>query len=184
MNRNTPDQIPGLRHAMAAALLSVAALAASPVVLAQGAMGPPGGPPAGMMGPGRHGGGPEAMLGRLGERLGLSDAQKQSIKGILESARPEMESVREQLRANRERLESTAPDSPTYQAVVTEVSRKAGELTTRMVANGAQVQAQVWKVLTPAQQAQAAELRKEMRERMQQRMKQRGMGPMGPPTGG
>ncbi len=183
MNRNTPQHVPGLRLALAAALLSVAALAATPVVVAQGAIGPPDGPPTGMR-PGRHGGGPEAMLGRLGERLGLSDAQKQSIKGILQSARPEMESVREQLRANRERLESTAPDSPTYQAVVDEVSRKTGELTARMVANGAQVQAQVWNVLTPAQRTQAAELRKEMRERMQQRMKQRGMGPMGSPPGG
>jgi periplasmic protein CpxP/Spy len=118
-------------------------------------------------------GGPGAFLGRMGQELGLSDDQKQRIRGILESARPEMQSVRTELRANREKLDALSPDDPSYGSVVSSVSKTAGDLTTRMVANGAQVQSQVWAVLTPEQRTKATALRSQMRERMQQRMKER-----------
>lgn len=154
---------------------------------AQQAASPPGMPGGMGQGMGRMGGlemlgetgGAQAMLGRMGEQLGLSDAQKQQIRGILESARPEMQSVREQMRANRQRLEATKPDDPAYAAVVAEVSRAAGELASRTVSNGAQVRKQVWAVLTPEQRTKADALRAERQARMQERREQRAKRPPG-----
>jgi len=182
------------RHTRWKAAAVAALLAGLGTAQAQQAPSPPatpGGMPGGMRhGPGGIGGmagidqpgglgGAQMMLGRMGEQLGLSEAQKQQVRGILESARPEMQSVREQMRANQQRLEATKPDDPAYQSGVAEVSRAAGELASRTVSNGAQVRKQVWAVLTPEQRTKAEALRAEMQARMKERREQRGQRPPG-----
>jgi Spy/CpxP family protein refolding chaperone len=132
----------------------------------------------GMGGLGMH----PRMFERMAGELALTDAQRQSIRGLFESARPAMQQRREQARANAELLRKTQPGDQDYQAVVARVSRAAGELAASGVSDAAQLRAQVWAVLTPEQRVKAqqlgeqrqqrrAERRKEFRDRMDQRAK-------------
>jgi len=140
----------------------------------------------GMGGGGMH----PRMFERMASELGLSDAQRQSIRGLYESARPAMQQRREQARANAELLRKTEPGDKDYQAVVARVSRTAGELAAAAISDGAQLRAQVWGVLTPEQRVKAqqlgeqrqqrrAEKRAKFRDRMEERRKGGGPGPQG-----
>ena len=165
------------------AWLALAAIFATGTGAAFAAQGPgrgPGGdrpPPMGMMMDG--GAGPmmgmanPRMLDRMAGQLGLSEDQKQKIKGVFESARPEMEQVRMLARQNADKLRAATPGDAKYDAVVAEVARSAGELATRAVTNGAAVRAEVWAVLTPEQRTRLETLQSERRERMKQRRDER-----------
>jgi Spy/CpxP family protein refolding chaperone len=113
------------------------------------------------------------MLQRMTTELNLTADQQQKLKGVFESARPEMEQVRDQARKNAETLRSAQPGSANYDAVVSEVARNAGDLASRSVTNGAQLRAQVWAILTPEQrtqlEARQAQRRAAMKERMEKR---------------
>jgi Spy/CpxP family protein refolding chaperone len=160
-------------------------LAATMVIGASAALAAPGpadmGPPG--MGPGGMGmldggaaliGVPSPrMLDRLAADLGLTADQQQKIRGVFESARPEMEQVRDRSRENAEKLRAAQPGSAGYDAVVSEVARNAGELASRAVTNGAQLRAQVWAVLTPDQRQKLETLQAQRRTAMKERMEKR-----------
>jgi Spy/CpxP family protein refolding chaperone len=147
-----------------------------------GPRGPGGGP-----GDGMFGGGPR-MLEHLATELGLTDAQRQQIRGVFESAKPEMQQVQEQMRSNFEKLEATKPDDPNYAAVVSEVSKNAADLASRRVTDGAQLRSQIWAVLTPDQRTKLAALQQQrkadMKARMQKFRDRRPGGPTPPPPPG
>jgi periplasmic protein CpxP/Spy len=112
--------------------------------------------------PGPHGwhhhGGEWHLLGKLG----LNAAQKQQIKEIMTAARPQMQTLHEQMQANSLKLRQTAPSDPNYAGVVSQVSQAEGSLAAQMMTQRADVRAQVFKVLTPAQQGQLATLEAQM----------------------
>ncbi len=129
-----------------------------------------GGPPMdGMGGMGMHPG----MLDRMADELGLSDAQRQTIRGLFEAARPAMQANRDEMRKNAELLRNAEPGDKDYQAVVERVSRASGELASRAVGDGAQLRARVWAVLTPEQRVKAKEMGNKMRDRMAERRAER-----------
>jgi protein CpxP len=105
-----------------------------------------------------HGGGPWHLLGKLG----LSAAQKQQIKDIMAAAHPQMQSLHEQMRANTLKLQQTKPTDPNYTSIASQVSQTHGSLAAQAVTQHAEVRAQVFKVLTPAQQEQLATLEAQM----------------------
>ena len=136
---------------MTAAGLSTAAAADSAT--------PP--PPPGAQGWHHHHRGPWQML----RKLGLSDAQKQQIKGIMTAARPQMQTLREQMRSNSLKLRQTQPSDPNYASIASEVSQTHGSLSAQAMTQRAQLRAQIFKVLTPAQQTQLAALEAQMQAR-------------------
>ena len=167
------------RKSYAFAAVSVAALVAASAFAA----GPErGGPPRDGRHGGMHMGGMHMdgmgmhprMLERMADELGLSDAQRQTIRGLYESARPAMQANREQLRQSAAQLRDVEPGSKDYQSTVERASRTAGELASRAVSDAAQLRAQVWAVLTPEQRVKAKQMRETMRERMTKRMQERG----------
>jgi periplasmic protein CpxP/Spy len=99
-------------------------------------------------------GGPWHLLGKLG----LSGPQQQQIKDIMAAARPEMQSLREQLHANAAKLKQVQPTDPNYASIASQVSQTHGALSTQLMAQRAALRAQVFKVLTPAQQVSLATL--------------------------
>lgn len=107
--------------------------------------------------------GPWHLLGKLG----LSAEQKQQIKSIMESAHPQMQSVHEQMRANSLKLSQTKPTDPNYASIAAATSQTHGSLSAQMMSQRADVRAQVFKVLTPAQQTQLATLEAEMQAKRQ-----------------
>jgi periplasmic protein CpxP/Spy len=105
-----------------------------------------------------HHGGPWRLLGKLG----LNAAQKQQIKEIMTAARPQMQTLHEQMHANSLKLRQTAPTDPNYAGVVSQASQTEGSLAAQMMTQRADVRAQVFKILTPAQQTQLATLEAQM----------------------
>jgi Spy/CpxP family protein refolding chaperone len=132
----------------AAAGISIAS-AADDAATAQPAPGPHGG----------HHGGPLHLLGKLG----LSEAQKQQIKDIMTAAHPQMQSLHEQMRANSLKLKQTRPTDPNYASIASLTSQTHGTLSAQMMAQRADLRAQVFKVLTPEQQTQLAALESQTR---------------------
>jgi periplasmic protein CpxP/Spy len=110
-----------------------------------------------------HHRGPWHML----SKLGLSDAQKTQIKSIMTAAKPEMQSLHQQMRTNMQKLEQTQPSDANYSTIASQVSQTHGSLSAQMMTQRANVRAQIFKVLTPAQQTQLATLRAQMAARWQ-----------------
>jgi protein CpxP len=108
--------------------------------------------------PGRHHHGePWHLFGKLD----LNAAQKLEIKEIMTAARPQMQSLHEQMQANSLKLWQTQPSDPNYAGIVSQVSQTHGSLAAQMLTQRADLRAQVFKVLTPAQQAQLGALEAE-----------------------
>ncbi len=114
-------------------------------------------PPPGPAGRHHHGG-----AWRLLGKLDLNAAQKQQIKDIMTAAHPQMQSLHEQMQANSQKLRQTQPTDPNYASIVSQASQTHGTLSAQMLTQRAEVRAQVFKVLTPAQQTQLAALEAEM----------------------
>jgi protein CpxP len=108
-----------------------------------------------------HRGGPWHLLAKLG----LSDAQKQQIKEIMTAAHPQMKSLHDQMHANSLKLQQTAPTDPNYSSIASQVSQTHGSLAAQAMTQKAEVRAQVFKVLTPAQQTQLSALQAQMQSR-------------------
>src|SRR5216684_8670593 len=150
-----------IRHLLTATLLTAGALLTTATGMSVAsaadeatATQPP--PPPGS--PGRHPhGGPWHLLGKLD----LSAAQKQQIKEIMTAAHPQMQSLHEQMQANSLELRQTQPTDPNYANIASQVSQTHGSLAAQMMTQRADVRAQVFKVLTPAQQAQLSALEAE-----------------------
>jgi protein CpxP len=154
-----------IRNLMTATLLTAGAMltAAASLSVANAAedataASPP--PPPGAHG-WHHHRGPWHLLGQLG----LSDAQKQQIKEIMTAAHPQMQSLHEQMHANMLKLQQTKPTDPNYTSISSQVSQTHGSLQAQAMTQKAEVRAQVFKVLTPAQQAQLATLEAQMQAR-------------------
>jgi Spy/CpxP family protein refolding chaperone len=139
-----------------------------------------------------HGPGPDAMFGagffggdiaRMGDQLGLSAEQRQSIKGILDAARPQMQAMRESMRTNAEKLRGTQPDDPNYATVVAQVSQSAAELASKLVTDSSQVRSQVYGLLNKEQKAKLPQIEAQMRDETRQRF-QRHRPPASAPSSG
>jgi Spy/CpxP family protein refolding chaperone len=175
-----------IRKGLAASLLAAGALVAAAAgismsgmataIAADDATTTPAAPPPGPHGWHGHHHGPWALLGKLG----LSDAQKQSIKTIMTNARPQMQSLHEQMHANSLKLRQTVPTDANYSSIAAQVSQTHGSLSAQLMTQQAEVRAQIYKVLTPAQQTQLTALEAQMEARHEAR----GPGRGGPPPEG
>ncbi|MEO6799620.1 MAG: Spy/CpxP family protein refolding chaperone [Rhodanobacter sp.] len=143
------------------ALASALALGTTVAVAAPGAGGP-GSPGHGWHG--HHGGGQMMML----HRLNLSDAQKASIKQIVSTSRAQDKPQREALRQQRSAFESMTPNQVGYQAAAASLAQAEGQATQARVQQMANLRAQIYAVLTPQQQAQAATFKQQAQERRAQ----------------
>ena len=131
----------------------------------------------GFGGPGRPGG----PGGRMGGPMGggalrevmrdLTDAQREQVKAIHERHAEQIRPLAERVRTAREALDTAvmSGNANNLQALSIEVGNAETELTFAQ----AQVQAEVFKVLTAEQKQKIAERRKEMAARRAEMLKQR-----------
>jgi Spy/CpxP family protein refolding chaperone len=117
--------------------------------------------------PGPHGWHHHHGAGRLLSKLNLSPEQQASIKTIMANAGPQMKSIHQEMRANSLKLSQTQPTDASYPNVVAQVTQANGSLHSQMITQREAVRAQIFKVLTPAQQTQLAALQAQMQARMQ-----------------
>lgn len=113
------------------------------------------------------------MLMRIADELGLTEAQRTKIKTAFDAARPEMQKLREQLRDASKGLRELNASDAQYLTKAGEASKRIGDLTARMVLQGAQLRSAVWQALTPEQRTKLEERMAKMRERMRERTEDR-----------
>src|SRR6202012_2656542 len=140
---------------MTAAGISIATAADEPTTAAPAAAAP-----------GPHGWHHHHGAGHLLSKLNLSAEQQASIKTIMANAAPQMKSIHQEMRANSLKLSQTQPTDANYQSVVSQVTQANGSLHSQMITQREAVRAQIFKVLTPAQQTQLATLKAQMQARM------------------
>jgi Spy/CpxP family protein refolding chaperone len=151
---------------VASAMLPITAATAAADAPPDGASGMPPGPhdwgPHGdhHRGPGHWG------PGMMYRRLGLTDTQKASVKSIMEQNRSALHSLHQQSHANSMKLWNTEPNDPNYASVVASVSQANAGLLTQEITLQANIRAQLFEVLTPAQQSQLAAMQAKMQSRM------------------
>jgi Spy/CpxP family protein refolding chaperone len=109
---------------------------------------------------GHHGG------GMFLSKLNLTPEQHASVKTIMANAGPQMKSIFQEMRANSQKLHATQPTDASYAAVVAQVTQANGSLHSQMITQRESVRAQIYKVLTPAQQAQLVALQAQMQAKM------------------
>lgn len=123
-----------------------------------------------------HGHGHHGGPGRMFHKLNLTAEQKTSMKAIFTAARPQMKTLGEQMRANHLKLMQTKPDDPSYNAVVAQVAQSNATLASQRTTQGAQLMAQMYAVLTPAQKTQLATMEAQWAQRAQERAQEHATG--------
>ncbi|MDH5456990.1 MAG: Spy/CpxP family protein refolding chaperone [Gammaproteobacteria bacterium] len=130
----------------------------------------------GRHGPGRHFGGPGfgipdpgMISGRMADRLGLDETQRETVKNIMEAAQPEMKALREKLRANHDALQALEAGDPEVQ----NIAASNGELATEATLLFSRVRGEIHAVLTDEQRAQLAEMKEDRKERRKERGERR-----------
>jgi periplasmic protein CpxP/Spy len=116
-----------------------------------------GGPPMGMM----MGGGPVGPMGMIAPligRLGLSDTQKDQLKGILQAHRDEFKTFGDQAAAAHKALEQAILLDPVSDAAVQQASAGLAAVESQVAVAAAHVRAEVFDILTDAQKAQVKQL--------------------------
>ncbi|MDO1528591.1 Spy/CpxP family protein refolding chaperone [Fulvimonas sp. R45] len=113
-----------------------------------------------------HGHGHHGMFAL--RKLDLSDAQKASIKQIMQNSFASTKAQRQALREQRRAFESLTPDQAGYQAAADRLAQAEADATRARVEQQASVRAQVYGVLTSAQKMKLASLKAEREQRMQE----------------
>lgn len=112
----------------------------------------------------------EPSLVRVVEKLDLSDAQRASIRSLMDSSKAEKSAMRDEHREVMQASMRTLPDDPNYAALV----EKRKQLATLGIQQRSDLNAQIYAVLTPDQKAKVPQLIEESRSKMKER--RRGMG--------
>jgi len=109
-------------------------------------------------------GGPQADahapgLGRTARRLGLSDDQKDQIRGILKSHATEIETQLEASQSGRKALREAMGVQPLDETLVRQQALALGEVRADGAVLRARIRSEIWPVLTTEQQEKATQLR-------------------------
>ena len=137
------------------------ALLATSVAFAQG---PGGGRPFGGRG-GRAPLGPGFLL----NHLNLTDAQREQVREIRERYREQTQQVVQRLNTVAEKQRQAIETLPVNEGLITSATQDMTEARVDMAIQEARLNAEIWSVLTPEQQAQATKLRAERKTRLEQR---------------
>lgn len=154
-----------MRKHLTLGLILSSALALTSVAMAAGPDGHQGGREQGRSGHGHQRGHGRDMAF---SKLDLTDAQRASIKQIRSSNRAQHKGQRIALRQQREAFRSMTPDQVGYQAAAARLAQAEGNATQARVQQRANVRAQIYAVLTPAQKAKLATMRSERQARREQ----------------
>jgi Spy/CpxP family protein refolding chaperone len=106
----------------------------------------------------RHGHG---MFGqRMAQQLGLSDAQQQQIKTIMQAEKPKIQPLMQELKQERQQMNSLTESGNFDEAAVRAAASKQAQTETDLAVERARVKSQIFAVLTPDQRTKAQEMEK------------------------
>ena len=101
-------------------------------------------------------------------KLNLTDAQRTSIKQIIQTSFAQNKTQRQALRQQRSAFEAMTPDQVGYQAAAASLAQAEGSATQLRVQQRANIRAQIYAVLNTSQKAQLATLKSQQQARRQQ----------------
>lgn len=111
----------------------------------------------------KRGGHEHGMFGeRMAQQLGLSDAQQQQIKSILQAEKPKMQPLMQELRQERQQMNSLTESGNFDEGAVRAAASKQAQTETDLAVERARVKAQIFAVLTPDQRTKAQEMEKSL----------------------
>ena len=110
---------------------------------------------------------------KIFKQLNLSDQQKEQIKFIRESKKPELQSLRENSKNLRQQMQSLDPASSSYVSQVQSISAQQANIAQQRASLKAQIRHETTLVLTAEQQAKAKELKAEHKAKRKQRRENR-----------
>jgi Spy/CpxP family protein refolding chaperone len=108
--------------------------------------------------------GPGFRMGRMAERLELTDDQLGQIRGILEARREQFEPLMAEQAQLRRELREAIHGEAYDEGLVRDVAGRLGESGVEIAVLRGRVAQEVMTVLTPEQQAEARELQQELRD--------------------
>ena len=131
----------------------------------------------GFQGPGMHGGGPGHgdMLEHMARELNLTDAQKQQVKAIMESAESSADGIHAKLEEVHKQLDAATANGQFDEAQVRALANQQGQLEADMTVEHLRAMSKMFAILTPEQRVKAEEMHKRMGG------PERRMGPPPPP---
>lgn len=155
-----------MRKHLTFGLILASAMAMTTAAFAAGPMGPQDGADGHH---GQHHGQRHGHGDRMGlEKLNLTDAQRASVKAIVSKNRDQNKGQNEALRQQRDAFRSMTPDQVGYQAAAARLAQTEGSAMQLRVQQKANIAAQIYAVLTPAQKAQMATMRTQHEARREQ----------------
>ncbi len=115
--------------------------------------------------------GPGAMfgLGPMARELGITDAQREQIKGVMEQHKAEFQAIQERARTARSELHAAVTADVADEGLIRLKSTALAAVQADRTILGVRVRGEVFNLLTPEQQTKAKELRAQAEQRMQQR---------------
>jgi Spy/CpxP family protein refolding chaperone len=102
--------------------------------------------------------GPMGLIGPMIARLGLSDAQKDQVRGIMQAHADEFKALATRARAAHQSLEEAIMTDPINDAAIRQSSADVGAIDADMAVAGAHLRAEVFQILTADQQTQAKQM--------------------------
>lgn len=114
-----------------------------------------------------HGHGGHGQMMAL-NKLNLTDAQRASVKQIIQTSFAQNKTQRQALQQQRSAFEAMTPGQVGYQAAAASLAQAEGAATVQRVQQRANIRAQIYAVLTTSQQAQLATLKAQQQARKQQ----------------
>jgi protein CpxP len=125
----------------------------------------------GMMGPGGFGmrggpGGPFGLAGLPMRELGLTDAQREQVKAVMESHRDEQKAIGDRMQKARKALHDAIAADTFEEAAIRTAAAEVGAVEADAAVLQARIHAEVVALLTPEQVKKAKELRTEMENRV------------------
>ena len=146
--------------------VALVALLATSVAYAQGQR------EGGFGGRGGRGFGPGAP-GLMLNELNLTDAQRQQVREIRDRNREQSQAVSRHLGELAAKQRQAIETIPVNETLITSTTQDLTQAQVEMAIHEARLNADVWAVLTPEQQAKATKLRAERKAQMEQRRQER-----------
>jgi protein CpxP len=155
------------------AIALIVGLAAGVYVSAQDVTGPRGPGVGRRGGPGGPGGAMDVLGPMIAARLNLSDAQKDQVKAVVDAHRDELRTLGDRAMETQQSLQAAVTADVVDEGLIRSRAAERGAVEADIAVVRARIHAEVFRILTPEQQAQAKELQANMQKRMEQRQDRR-----------
>jgi len=99
-------------------------------------------------------GDPAARLERMADRLGLTQQQRDSVRGIVDRYRPQTRQLSDRMRDNRQQLRTAMREAQPDAAQVQKLAQAQGDLVAERIVLHSKMRAEIDQVLTPEQRQQ------------------------------